>query len=257
MPTAVEIAAFLDARLHSAGFPDYAQAHNGLQLDHRGPVRRVTSAVDFSMRTIEGAIAAGANMLLLHHGLFWGQDPRLIGLHYQRIHRLIANDVAVYASHLPLDAHSEIGNCALLARALGLEPHRRFGEYRGASIGVAGDAALSTRELEARVDVFASHYGNRARASEYTHDRMTLRWAVLTGAGADAESLRLAEMEGVDTLIVGEGPHYTTIDAPERGVVVIYGGHYATETLGVRALGLEVERQFGVPSSFLAVPTGS
>lgn len=257
MPTAREVADWLDRRLGVAGFPDYPAALNGLQLDHAGPVRRVATAVDFSARTIDATIDVGANMLLLHHGMFWGGLQRLTGSTYQRLQRLVVNDIAVYAVHLPLDAHLELGNCALLARELGLEPTSRFFEYQGVPIGVAGDADIATRELHDGARRFAEFHGGMARATAFAEGMRTRRWAVITGAGADSASLRDAAAQGVDTLIVGEGPHHTTVDAPETGLVVIYAGHYATETLGVRALAREVTSQFGIPADFLPLPTGS
>lgn len=257
MPSAREIADFLDAELDVAGIPDYAPALNGLQLDHVGPVTAVAAAVDFSQATIEAAIAGGANLLLLHHGMFWGGMQRIVGPSYARLRALIRADMAVYSAHLPLDAHLTFGNCALLARALDLAVDGRFGEYQGSSIGVRGTTDLATSELVRRASAFAAPFQGAARASAMEPERRTRRWAVLTGAGADAATLRACAAAGVDTLIVGEGPHHTTVDAPEFGVVIIYAGHYATETLGVRALGDLVARRFGIPAVFLSLPTGS
>lgn len=258
MPTAGQLASWLDDELSSHGFPDYPGALNGLQLDHAGPVRRIASAVDFSRRTIDAAIAADANFLILHHGMFWGGAQRLVGTHYERLQLLMSHDIAVYASHLPLDAHLVHGNNAALARALGLEPTDRFGAYEGVPIGVAGESDVATQALHARVEVFARSLGGAARASAWSNeDRRTVRWAVLTGAGAGSREIREAQQRGIDTLIVGEGPHHTTVDAPEAGLVIIYAGHYATETLGVRSLADTVCARFDIPGTFLYLPTGS
>jgi dinuclear metal center YbgI/SA1388 family protein len=257
MTTAHEVAAYLDALLGVPEFPDYPAAFNGLQLDHRGPVSRVATAVDFSQRTIDAAVESGANMLVLHHGMFWGGVERLTGSAYRRLACLLAHDIAVYSVHLPLDAHQEVGNCSLLARALGLDPTRRFTEYQGRSIGVAGETQLPTQEVFARAHTFARDLLGSARASAFPEERVTHRWAVVTGAGADSITLRRCVADGIDTLIVGEGPHHTTVDAPEAGCAVIYAGHYATETLGVRALAAEITSHFGLPSAFLFLPTGS
>lgn len=257
MATAAEVAAFLDDFLSIAGFPDYPTALNGLQLDQRGPVRRVATAVDFSLGTIARAIAADANMLVLHHGMFWSGLHRMVGSSYERMRLLIEHDIAVYASHLPLDANQEIGNCALLARALGLARTDRFGEYQGSQIGVAGSSDLPTADLLEQASGFAAEFGGVARASAFAPDRRTRRWAVLSGAGADGGTLRAAAAAGIDTLITGEGPHHTTVDAPDLGVVIIYCGHYASETLGVRALGQVITDRFRIPTEFLDVPTGS
>lgn len=257
MTSAADIAVWLDELLESRAFPDYPGALNGLQLDHRGPVRRVAAAVDFSGRTIDAVLAADANFLILHHGMFWGGAQRITGQVYERLHRLIQHDVAVYASHLPLDAHPLLGNNVRLAAALGLEPTERFGAYEGVPIGVAGETSLTTAELLARADAFAAKFGGRARASWMDERRQTQRWAIITGAGAGSKEIRDAQARGIDTLIVGEGPHHTTVDAADAGVVIIYAGHYATETLGVCALADVVGEQFDLPTTFLFLPTGS
>lgn len=257
-PTARQLAAWLDDELSSHGFPDYPGALNGLQLDHVGPVRRIAAAVDFSRRTIDAAIAANANFLVVHHGMFWGGAQRLVGTAYERLQLLMSHDIAVYGSHLPLDAHLVHGNNAGLARSLGLEPTDRFGAYEGVPIGVAGECDVATSELLARADAFARGLGGAARASAWSNDgRRTTRWAVLTGAGAGSREIREAQQRGIDTLIVGEGPHHTTVDAPEAGIVIIYAGHYATETLGVRAIADAMSARFDLPSTFLYLPTGS
>ncbi len=255
-PTATEIAAHLDRLLETATVPDYAPALNGLQLDARAPVRRVAAAVDLSRRTIEGAIADGANLLVVHHGMFWGGAQRLVGAAYERLRLLLEHDVAVYSAHLPLDRHATHGNNVLLARELGLEPEDGFGDYKGVAIGVRGTCDVETAELVRRADAYARGYGGAAIATAHEPARRTRRWAVATGGSASTETIRLAHALGVDTLVVGEGPHHTAVEAPEHGVVLVYAGHYATETLGVQALAREVERAFGVPWSFVHAPTG-
>lgn len=257
MASARGIANYLDSLLGTADFPDYDRALNGLQLDHRGPVRKVATAVDFSIRTLDAVVASQANMLVLHHGMYWSGVERFTGAAYRRFERLMSNDIAVYASHLPLDAHEQYGNCALLARELDLTPVSRFGEYRGAAIGWSGQSDVPTAELLQRADIFARSFGGSARASHFEPNHRTRRWAVITGAGADSDSLRAAMAQGIDTLIVGEGPHHTTVGAPEHDVVVIYAGHYATEIFGVRALADVIAKEFSIPTEFLALPTGS
>jgi dinuclear metal center YbgI/SA1388 family protein len=257
MPTAAELAAHLDTLLGTRGFPDYPTALNGLQLQHRGPVTAVATAVDFSRGTIEAAIARGANFLILHHGMYWSGLRSITGPAYDRLQLLFRHDIAVYAAHLPLDAHPGVGNNALLAAALQLTPDGRFGSYQGTDIGVAGTDVVPTAELLARLRQFAVRFGGTARASHFDADRVTRRWAVLTGAGAGSTEISEAAARGIDTLIVGEGPHHTTVDAPDAGLVILYGGHYATETLGVQALAAELGRVFGLRSEFLALPTGS
>lgn len=254
--SARDLARRLDELLAVGGHPDYPAALNGLQVDHHGPVRRLAAAVDVSRRVIEGAAAAGANFLLVHHGLFFGGAQRVVGSTWARYRALFDADMAVYAAHLPLDSHPELGNNVLLARALGLTPADRFAAYAGVPIGVAGRCELATEALLARADAFARAHGGRARASALAPGRSTLHWGICTGAGASSETLREAEQAGIDTLIVGEGPHHTAVEAPERGMVVIYAGHYATETLGVAAAAERVASEFGLPWTMVSAPTG-
>jgi dinuclear metal center YbgI/SA1388 family protein len=250
------IARHLDATLRTSEIPDYPGAMNGVQLEHRGPVRRCAVAVDVSVRTIEGAVAAGANLLVVHHGLFWGGPQPLRGRSYERLRRLFAHDVAVYASHLPLDLHPTLGNNARLARELGLTADGGFATYQGNAIGLTGTSGVETSELAEHVESITRREGGSLVRAGVTPGRRTVRWAMCTGAGASSETLRDAAAIGADTLIVGEGPHHTAVEAEELGIAVLYAGHYATETFGVRALGQELERTFGMPWSFIAAPTG-
>lgn len=256
-PRCHDVARWLDALLDVPGTPDYPGALNGLQIECRGEIHRIAAAVDFSLRTITAAVAADARLLLVHHGMFWSGAQRLVGAPYVRLRVLLEHDVAVYAAHLPLDAHPEVGNNVLLARRLGLEPSAGFARYQTLTIGVRGDTpALRTEDLLATADEFAREHGGRAIATPFGEGRLTRRWAICTGAGASADTLREARDTGVDTLIVGEGPHWTAVDAPEAGLVVIYAGHYATETLGVQALARRAADHFGVDWTFLPAPTG-
>jgi dinuclear metal center YbgI/SA1388 family protein len=254
--TLATIAQHLDAMLRIAEVPDYPNALNGVQLANRGVVSRVAASVDISRRVIERTIEVGANLLIVHHGMFWGGLQPIRGTHYERIRLLMENDVAVYSAHLPLDAHPTFGNNVLLARELGLASSGGFAEYKGSTIGVRGETQIETTLLVERARAFATTHGGSARTSLIEPGRLTRRWAICTGAGASAETLAEAAREEIDTLIVGEGPHWTAVDAPEAGVVVIYAGHYATETLGVSALARHVADRFDIPWSFVEAPTG-
>jgi dinuclear metal center YbgI/SA1388 family protein len=251
-----DIAAYLDDLLRTSEVPDYRGALNGIQVEHVGPVTRCAVAVDASSRTIEGAIGQGANLLIVHHGLFWAGAQSLRGYVYERIRRLIAHDIAVYASHLPLDLHPDVGNNVLLARELGLTPASGFGRFESIEVGVKGACDLATAVLAERCEQVSHREGGHLVAVGVTPQRRTTRWAICTGAGASSDTLREAKAAGVDTLIVGEGPHHTAVEAEELGIAVLYVGHYASETFGVRALGTEIERTFGIPWSFIAAPTG-
>ncbi len=250
------IAEHLDALLRTDDVPDYPGALNGVQVEHTGPVTRCAMAVDASLHTIERAVAAGANLLVVHHGLYWSGVQPLRGRFYERARLLLTNDLAVYSSHLPLDMHPTLGNNALFARALGLEPSAGFARFQNVTVGVMGNADVETTALAEQARAIAEREGGGLVAVGDTPGRRTRRWALCTGAGASSDTLREAAMAGVDTLIVGEGPHHTAVEAEELGIAVLYAGHYATETFGVRALGAEIERTFGLPWTFVAAPTG-
>jgi dinuclear metal center YbgI/SA1388 family protein len=250
------IAAHLDALLRVRATPDYPPAVNGVQVEHRGPVKKIAVAVDTSARTIRGAADAGANMLLVHHGLFWGGLQPLTGSYYARVRLLLEQDIALYSAHLPLDAHETFGNSRLLAQEIGLEPAAGFARHETIDCGVRGPSDIATSELLTRLDAFAKMHGGSAIASAMSPERRTRHWAICSGAGANPDTIREAVDHGIDTLITGEGPHWSAVDAEEKGLVIIYAGHYATETLGVRALGEHLSATFGVPWTFVAAPTG-
>jgi dinuclear metal center YbgI/SA1388 family protein len=253
--TARGLAQYADDLLDTVNVPDYNNALNGLQLDNRSVLRGIAAAVDFSTRSIAQTVEIGANLLIVHHGMFWpGLEP-LTGPAYNRIRALIDADTAVYASHLPLDRHPSLGNNVLLAEQLGLQPSGPFAQFEGIHIGVMGEAHLHTSTIVARADKFARLYGGSARVSTMDDSRVTTKWAICTGGGATAETLREAITAKVDTLIVGEGPHWTAIHGEENDLAIIYAGHYATETLGVSALARHLGEKFGLPWKFVSAPT--
>ena len=256
MPLAQALADRLDALLRTPQIPDYPGAINGLQLASRRDVRRLATAVDFSTFTVQEAIRAQANMLLVHHGMFWGGVQPITGEVYRRIAALVASDVAVYSSHLPLDVHPELGNNVLLAKRLGLEPLGGFARFKTIEVGLSGSSNVLTQALVDRASEFAAECGGNVVSTPHSTDRLTRQWGICTGAGADSDTLREAAERGIDTMIVGEGPHHTAVQARDLGIVIIYAGHYATETLGVRALGERIASEFGIESRFLDAPTG-
>ncbi len=252
-----DIVSALDAELRTSEIPDYPGAVNGLQIANPGAVHRVAVAVDASRAAITEAIISGADLLIVHHGLFWSGVQPLVGMQYEKFRSMLSSGLAVYSSHLPLDLHAEHGNNVRLAHALGLAPDGGFARFKSVDIGVTGTANEPTEELVQRVQAFSARYGGTVRTSIPAQGRRTHRWAICTGGGASTETLREARDRGVDTLIVGEGPHHTTVDAMEHDLCVVYAGHYATETLGVQALGAFLETRFGLPWTFLHLPTGS
>jgi dinuclear metal center YbgI/SA1388 family protein len=247
---------YLDDELRTSEVPDYDAALNGLQLSNDGHVKHIAAAVDFSADTVDAALHERADLLLVHHGMFWGGAQRLVGRAYDRLRAAIAGGLAVYASHLPLDLHPSIGNNVLIAKALALESSGGFGRYKGVEIGVMGSSDVASSALIERVREFSARYKTTAVSTRHASDRRTRRWAIITGAGASSDTLDEAQERGVDTLIVGEGPHHTAVQAMERDVVLIYAGHYASETLGVQALAERASTRFDVPWTFVNVPTG-
>lgn len=254
--TARAIADRLDAELAVATIPDYPPALNGLQVDSGRDVSRVAAAVDCSVRTITAARDAGADMLIVHHGLFWGGLQRLTGSHLERVRGLLEGDLALYSAHLPLDCHATHGNSAILARELGLEPSEGFARFQTIFCGVRGHTELPTAALLDRVGAFSARWDHVLRHTPAAPDRVTRHWAICSGAGASAESIRECVALGIDTLIVGEGPHWSAVDAEEHGLVIAYAGHYATETLGVRSIAAWLEQRAGIPWTFIHAPTG-
>jgi dinuclear metal center YbgI/SA1388 family protein len=247
---------YLDDLLDTGSTPDYPNALNGLQLANEGQVTRIAAAVDFSRRTATATVKANADLLIVHHGMFWNGLEPIRGTSFARLSALITHGIAVYSSHLPLDRHALYGNNALLAAELGLEPSAEFARFRNISVGVMGTSDVATADLASRADAFARVRGGAARMTPIEPGRMTRSWGICTGAGASSETLREARERGIDTLIVGEGPHHSAVDAEESGIVVIYAGHYATETLGVCALAAHIADRFGLPWTFVEAPTG-
>lgn len=244
------IVAHCDKTLRTAEIGDYDGAANGLQVDNGGTVSRITATVDASLATVKMAIAAKADLLLVHHGLFWSRTHPWTGKRYELIRLLVENNLAVYSSHLPLDAHPKLGNNARLCAALGLKKLKPFFESHGQTIGFQTQQKISRDELAKRLQRATNVPVKLIPGGNATCERIGV---VTGGAGGD---LKQAAAEGVDTLITGEGPHWTFALAEELGMNVLYGGHYATETFGVKALAAELSRKFRVPWSFLDHPTG-
>lgn len=252
-----QVVTYLDEILRTSTTPDYPSALNGLQLSNRGRINKIAAAVDFSTRAIEAARDENADLLIVHHGMFWPGLQPIVGRAYARLRAALDADIAVYASHLPLDRHPQLGNNVLLAKTLGLEPSGEFARFQDIFIGIKGKTDIPTSILVERARLFSrSHGGNAVVAGRVDLDRQMQRWAISTGAGASAESLAEATSEGIEILIVGEGPHWTAVDAVERGITIIYIGHYASETLGVRALAREVSEKFHLTWVEVSAPTG-
>ncbi|HEX6261090.1 MAG TPA: Nif3-like dinuclear metal center hexameric protein [Woeseiaceae bacterium] len=245
-----ELTTYLDTYLRTAEVPDYGTALNGLQVENSGQVTRVAGAVDASEASIREAIRRNCDVLLVHHGLFWDGNQPVSGRRYRRLKQLMAADVAVYSSHLPLDVHPEVGNNVRLARALGLSVEGTFGRHQNIEVGVWGKLNVTRETLAARLD---DVLGARVRMLAGGPEKLQRVGVITGGAGS---MINDAVKAGLDAFVTGEGAHHTYFDAMEGRINVYYGGHYATEVFGVRALGEHLEKKFGIPFEFIDLPTG-
>jgi dinuclear metal center YbgI/SA1388 family protein len=245
-----DLVAEAEGLLRNNDFSDYPGAVNGLQVENRGEVTKIAAAVDATLTTIRKAIGEKADLLIVHHGIFWSPSHPWTGRRYELMRTLIEGNLAVYSSHLPLDAHPEIGNNILLARALGLRNTKPFFFEKGRHLGVRGTLKISRDELAARLQKAT---GAPAKILPGGSEQC-LKIGIVTG-GAGAE-MKIASGEGVDTFITGEGPHWTFAMAEDLGLNVLYGGHYATETFGVKALAAHLSKKFRLPWTFIDHPTG-
>jgi dinuclear metal center YbgI/SA1388 family protein len=239
-----------DHLLRTKEIGDYDGAVNGLQVENRGTVTRIAATVDASLATVKLAIAAKADLLIVHHGLFWSPSHPWTGKKQELLRLLIENNLAVYSSHLPLDAHPKLGNNAQLCAALGLRSLKPFFFSHGQRIGFQSRQKISRDDLAKRLHRATGAKPLLIPGGQETCERIGV---VTGGAGGD---LKQAAEEGVDTFITGEGPHWTYALAEELGVNVFYGGHYATETFGVKALAAALSKKFKLPWKFLDHPTG-
>lgn len=246
----MELVTYLDDYLSSGEIEDYPNALNGLQVESPAAVATVAAAVDATAASIDAAVGEGADLLLVHHGLFWGGNLPVTGRRYRRLRALLESDTALYSTHLPLDVHPEVGNNAVLARELGIGVRGRFGEYRGVEVGVWGDLSISRDALCARLDDLL---GDRIKLIPGGPEKLE-RVGVLTGGGGGF--VAAARGAGLDALVTGEGSHHTYFDAMEDGLNLYYGGHYATETWGVRALASHIAERFDLEWVFVDQPTG-
>ena len=213
------VTAFLDGILSVDSIPDASRALNGLQLENGGAVSRVAAAVDGSEKAIHAALETGADLLLLHHGIFWQTMQPITGIAYRKLKAAMDGNLAIYAAHLPLDVHPVYGNNALLAKACGIRPCSNEGlDYHGVSLGTHGEFPGTCRELAQRLE--------------------TVLGASIQTFWADSP----------------EGSHWNIPMAHELGVNLVFGGHYFTETFGVKALGHLLKDVYGLDYAFIDLP---
>ncbi len=246
-----KLSAYLDNYLRIADIKDYGP--QGLQVESaNNEIKRIALAVDTAPAVIAAAAAWNADMLLVHHGVLWRTVERIAGPLGERVRLLLGHGINLYAAHLPLDAHQEVGNNAELARMFGVAVADWWGTPTGVPLGVIGPVAGSPT-LEYLVNQIEQQLNNKARVLANGPSRVDTM-AIMSGFGAD----NIAEVKalGADTYLTGETSHANYWAADDHGLNVIYAGHYATETVGVQALGRHLANKFSLEVKFFDFPTG-
>ncbi len=240
------VVSFLDDYLRISAYPD--SSINGLQVEGGEAVEKVAFAVDASMQSFMQAVEVEADLLVCHHGIIWNGIERVTGLVRDRLKFLLENEISLYAAHIPLDAHPEIGNNAMILRSIGVEPEEEFGDYRGVKIGFAG---YTSEDFEEILEKLEDRFGD-VGYMKFGNDVIEKVAAVSgRGAGYIEEAMR----SQVDLLITGEIEHSAYHTARDAEMNVIYLGHYSSETLGMKALMNVVEDKLGLDVEFLDIPT--
>jgi dinuclear metal center YbgI/SA1388 family protein len=245
-----EVVDYLDRYLRIREIGDWDTALNGLQIGNSGRVRKIGAAVDVSTRALAEAAEKDVDLLIVHHGLFWPGLQRVTGSLRRQLKLAFENDIALYSAHLPLDLHLQVGNNAQLAKVLGLKPTTPFFEEKGQLIGLKARTSISRDEILLRLE---KSLGGKAKAFNFGPPKPKTVGIVSGGAGG--EIYRVAA-EKVDTFITGEAPHWAAIAAEELRLNLMLGGHYGTETFGVKALAAHLSKRFKVPWTFIDLPTG-
>ncbi len=245
-----ELVNWLDEYLDLPRYPDLSL--NGLQVEGRPEVTRVGVAVDAAAAVFQKALEAGVDFLIVHHGLFWGKPLAVTGPHKRRLELLFSGGINLYAAHLPLDAHPEVGNNAVLARELGLVDLEPFGEFKGVKIGFKGRFPVP-ESLAQIADKLGQLTGMQCLVHQGGQDPVE-RVGIVSGGAA--WTVVEAAREGLELFITGEPKHEVFHETFERGMNTIYAGHYDTEVFGVKALAQKLQETFGLEWVFLDHPTG-
>ena len=247
-----ELVSYLDDYLQIWTIED--RSNNGLQVEGADEVTRVAFAVDAGLAAFEGAQAAGAQILIVHHGLFWSEPIPVIGVHRRRLGYLFDSGLSLYAAHLPLDFHDKVGNNTTLARWLGLEDVAPFGTYNGRPAGVLGrlPQAVPLEQFAAQVE---ETLGQAVVRIWPFGPALVQRVSIASGGGSFLID-QVAKV-GADAYLTGEMSHNVYHMVRELGLNVIFGGHYATETAGLKALAEHLAVRFGLETIFVDLPTGA
>jgi dinuclear metal center YbgI/SA1388 family protein len=245
-----EIVQYIDDYLRIREIEDWPNAVNGLQIENSGRVAKIGAAVDVSTRVLTQAGKKDIDFLIVHHGLFWpGLRPVSAALRRQ-LKLALENDTALYSAHLPLDIHPKVGNNAQLARLLGLKLTQPFLEEKGQLVGLKARASLPREELARRL---RKAVGGPIKTFNFGLKKTNTIGIITGGAGSEIDKVA---REKIDTLITGEAPHWAAVAAEELGMNLLLGGHYATETFGVKALAAHLSKRWNIPYAFISSPTG-
>ncbi|MEJ2667932.1 MAG: Nif3-like dinuclear metal center hexameric protein [Deinococcales bacterium] len=246
-----DLVAWLDTYLDLSAYPADPSL-NGLQVEGADEVVKVALAVDASLKAFTQAADMGADLLIVHHGLFWGPAKRVVGMHKRRLAFLLEHDIGLYAAHIPLDAHREVGNNWGLARILKLEALEDFGTFKGLPLGCKGrfPEAVDLHDLADRIERALGesvlvHAGGEMAVESLGIVSGAAAWDVVTAAD-----------QGLDAFLTGEPKHDVFNEVFERGMNALYAGHYMTETVGVNLLGDRLREEFGLATEFILLPTG-
>ena len=245
----IQIARYLDQLLDIENIKDSPRAVNGLQVQNKRVIRKVGLAVDACQATIEMAIARDCQMMFVHHGIFWGGLQPVKGPHYDKLSAMMQADMGLYSAHLPLDMHPVLGNNRAWRTRSASKHAEVFGEYEGQLIGLKGKVKRQSAEQLGKT------LGEKLGAAvKVIGDGDVERVGLVTGGAGDI--VVQAVKEELDCYITGEGANHQYHEAIEGGCVLMFAGHYATETGGVQAVGKHLEQQFGLETEFLDYPTG-
>jgi dinuclear metal center YbgI/SA1388 family protein len=245
-----ELVNFMDEYLKVNEIDDVSA--NGLQIEGKKEVKKICLCVDGSLESFKEASKIKADMLIVHHGLIWGGLKSIRGLVKERIAFLIENKISLYASHLPLDMHSEVGNNIQLTKMLNLSNPEQFGSYHGLKIGFKGKYE-NPKSINDISQILEKYLPAKTESFQFGSDRIKSVGIVSGGGSSVFED---CIKEGLDLFITGESSHTIYHDAKEAGINLIFAGHYATEKLGVMALGKKIEEKFGLKTEFIDIPTG-
>jgi len=244
-----KITDYLNEYLEIETFSDAST--NGLQVENSGKIKKIGLAVDASLEVIEKAAAEKCGLLIVHHGLFWGKQNLLTDTHYKRVKALISGDIALYAAHLPLDAHPKIGNNAQIAKEIGLHNIEPFALYNGKNIGMKGKFKKS-KPLEEAIANFEKQIGVCNNILNFGPKEIS-SVGVVSGSATDIDLFKEVKNLELDILISGEPKYEAYYLAQEIGLNIFYGGHYRTETFGVKALGKILQKKMDINTVFLDI----